>query len=83
MLVCLSDRREAGTRQRIRDIDQAPLLLGAAYAGGGCAADQTMEGYPAAHRTGQAALRARRPDMQAAAAPSPAALGLRQPQNLK
>src|SRR6516164_3531079 len=42
-----------------------------------------MEGHPAAHRTDQVALRARRPDMSTAAAPSSASLGLRQPQDLK
>jgi hypothetical protein len=53
-----------------------PLLHGAPTGRGGCTPDQALESNPPPHCTDQAALRARRPDVPAAPAPSVAALGL-------
>src|SRR5262249_30229391 len=52
-------------------------------AGRGRTPDQALESDPAARRADQTALRAWRPNVSAATAPSLAALGLRQPQDLK
>jgi hypothetical protein len=83
-IVGLAGQRLDSSRRSTRLVPMVlSLLHGPAHDERRCPPNQALEGDPTAHRADQTALRARRPNVPPASAPSAVALGLRQSQNLK